>query len=488
MGVGALVAFSGRDAGQVGEQGAASKTERVATEERRVPARDLLAAYRFDSPHAREASRRRQKLIYGGDPPHVARQKGDWETPEERAAKVTDFVTTMQERVELVDQGKDYDYMFCKAVIRRWLEEEPEVCMAWLGRMEMRTGWGDPFSELAEGPMGADPVRMLELMGNGWLERNRGYALKNLAERMAKKGVAEIPAALELLRESEREKFLDEALFYAGSEDVAAWLEVIDADDEKRLKKLASKCLGRQLGQFSSPKVDWQQRSEAVMAAVAGTPGEKFFQDEWAREQYSREKARLEAMVETDPKQAVELLVEMRVASGDDPEAARRRVVEDLSSRNNRRVEKWGQKEWEVGLQEVVMGENSLVGVLGERLGKISSELPPELHDTMGGKAVRDTLLVSPGETTAFVLSEGRGAMLEGPLKEFLRDGNHTKSVGATVLREVIENEGWESVPGIRPLAVEFARGYLEIDRERASKWLGTLPPDVAAELERGSE
>jgi len=156
----------------------AGKTARTHDSTRRVSAHDLLAAYRDDR-FGREAMERRN--VTGRPIDKTPRQTK--ETSEDRAARTKDFVAALQEQLDAVNGEKIHDYIFVKALIRRWAEEDPEACMAWVGRMEIRLGlaWMDPFNALAESTLGEDPASMIAMMNNGWLKRNRYYALQSLA-------------------------------------------------------------------------------------------------------------------------------------------------------------------------------------------------------------------------------------------------------------------------------------------------------------------
>ena len=109
----------------------ATKSERSPRQERHVSTADLLAAYLDRTLSAEALERRNAALPQREAPPNGA------PTPqmslEQRAAEIPDIAAAMQKEMEAVDGGKPYDYMLAKALITRWMKEDPAACAAWLG-------------------------------------------------------------------------------------------------------------------------------------------------------------------------------------------------------------------------------------------------------------------------------------------------------------------------------------------------------------------
>src|SRR5690606_15803366 len=126
---------------------------------RRVSTADLLAAY-LDPELQVEAMNRRNALLPQQEPPPHGTPTAPLSL-EQRAAEIADIPVAMQKEVEALDAGKPYDHQLARALIARWMKEDPAACAAWLGQMKMRTAWVDPFAAFAAT---LPPAELLKLM------------------------------------------------------------------------------------------------------------------------------------------------------------------------------------------------------------------------------------------------------------------------------------------------------------------------------------
>ena len=227
----------------------AGKTERSPRQERRGDTAELLAAYN-NSDFWMEAQQRRSAAE---EEPPASAASPVFNTPEERAAEIADIPGALQQELESVNAGKAYDYQLAMALIFRWMKEDAAACAAWLGRMNSRVGWGDPFNAFA----GALPP--LELIGlmDGWLQVNRNRALSAIAERVGRENASELPVLLARLGADEAKGLLENAANHARVEDAALWLSVV-GDDPNRLALLARQWI-------QGPGTDWEWRELRLM-------------------------------------------------------------------------------------------------------------------------------------------------------------------------------------------------------------------------------
>jgi hypothetical protein len=210
------------------------------------------------------------------------------------------------------------------------------------------------------------------------------------------------------------------------------------------------------------------------------------FRKKWesARREVQRKQAR--RMISSDPVEAFDQLVELRMKDGATPDEARRATVREVS----RSIRGWKNEEWEAALQRVVLGKDDAGEVLNARFREIDAEVPPELQKPLFDDAVRQALPVSPGAVTEFVLARNHPEWLAESFEDLVNGFEHspTFTARAESVGEVVASGGWEAVPEIRESTRRFANRYLIVDRIRAEAWLSTLPPEVAGELKGGSK
>lgn len=461
----------------------AGATKSSSRSERRVETSELLAAYRNPEFWAETLRLRTAKT----------RQETDSGTPavyvpaEQRAAEIADIPGALQKELEAVTAGKTYDYELAKALIARWMKEDPTACAAWLGRMNSRVNWGDPFSAFARS---LPPLELLGLM-DGWLRVNRGRALSALAEAAGKSSAADLPAILERLGDDEARGFLESAARHARLEDAAAWLEVL-GDDPRQLSSLAGKWIKGPGSQWewrdgewvpSGREIDgWEERADLALAAAAGTPAEEVFRKQWEMELHRSETGRELARVALEPAEASEALVALHMAAGHDEAAARRMAAEEISSNYRGGLEAWQSEAWERDLQLSLLGRESLADALAGRLDAIDSSLPEVLRSSTRVSSWRDAMTVDP--VAAFDVARQRGAIDEmvRAASELVRNHETSLSVRAEILGLLADQGRWQQEAQLPEPAV-FAAEYLRDDPEAARAWLKRLPPAFSDSL-----
>ena len=465
----------------------AGKTERSPRQERRVDTAELLAAYGnsdfwMDSQQLRSVATREEPAS-GPTPVFIP--------AEQRAAEIADIPAALQKELESVNAGKTYDYQLAKALIGRWMKEDAAACAAWLGRMNSRVGWGDPFNAFAES---LPPMELIGLM-NGWLRRNRGSALSAIAERVGKENASELPAVLARLGGEEAKRFLDNAAHYARVEDAELWLSLV-ADDPNGLAGLAGKWIQGPGSNWewrdgewlpSRPEMkDWQARAELALAAAAGTLAEEVFRKRWELEVHLSESGRELARVAREPEEAGAALVGLYRAAGQDEAEAVRRAREEISKGYEGGLQVWQREAWEKDLQLSLLGRQSLETVLAARLDAIDSSLPEVLRPGTRGSSWRDAMRVDPAATLEVARQRGAGDEAVRVAGELIRDNETSLPVQAEVLGLLAQQGLWKP-GGPLPKAETFAAEYLRDDPDSARVWLQGLPESLSTQIKEGS-
>lgn len=465
----------------------AGKTERSPRQERRVDTADLIAAYGdagfWTESRALRNAATREEPASGAAPVFIP--------AEQRAAEIADIPGALQQELESVNAGKSYDHELAKALIRRWMKEDAAACAAWLGRMNSRVGWGDPFNAFAEA---LPPMELIGLM-DGWLRTNRSRALSAIAKQVATADASELPALLARLGGDEAEGFMDNAANYARVEDAEVWLSLV-ADDPNRLAGLAGKWIQGPGANWewrdgewqpSSPELrDWQSRAEMALAAAAGTPAEEGFRKCWEMERLRSEAGRELARVAREPAEATAALVELYRAAGQDEEEAVRRAGEDISKGYQGGLQVWQREAWEQDLQLSLLGRQSLETVLAARLDAIDSSLPEVLRPGTRDSSWRDAMRVDPAATLEVARQRGESDGVVRVASELIGDNETPLSVQAEVLG-LLATQGLWTQGGPLPNAETFAAEYLRDDPVSARAWLQGLPESLSARIEEGS-
>jgi hypothetical protein len=461
----------------------AGKTERSPRQERRVDTAELLAAYN-NSDFWMEAQQRRSAAE---EEPPASAASPVFNTPEERAAEIADIPGALQQELESVNAGKAYDYQLAMALIHRWMKEDAAACAAWLGRMNSRVGWGDPFNAFA----GALPP--LELIGlmDGWLQVNRSRALSAIAERVGKENASELPALLARLGGDEAKGLLENAANHARVEDAALWLSVA-GDDPNRLALLARKWIqgpgtnwewrdGEWLPSRAEMK-DWEAKAELALAAAAGTPAEGAFRKQWEFERQRGEAGRELARVAREPAEATAALVALHRAAGHDEAEASQLAREAISRNYHAGLDGWQREVWEQDLQLSLLGRQSLETVLAARLDAIESSLPEVLRPGTRASSWLDAMRVDPAATLE--VARQRGESDDAVRVAALLVLHHETSlpVQAEILG-LLANQGLWQQDGELPDAQTFAAEYLRDDPVAARDWRQRLPESLSNSL-----
>jgi hypothetical protein len=465
----------------------AGKTDRPARQERRVGTAELLAAY-GNPDFWGETMRLRSAATV--EPP-ASGPTPVFIPPEQRAAEVADIPAALQKELEALNAGKTYDYEFAKALIRRWMKEDTAACAAWLGRMNSRIGWGDPFNAFAES---LPPLELIGLM-DGWLRRNRGSALSAIAKQVGKDNASELPALLARLGGDAAKGFLENAANYARLEDAVVWLSLV-ADDPNRIAGLAGKWIQGPGSNWqwrdgewqpSSPEMkDWEARAEMALAAAAGTPAEEVFRRHWEMERLRSDSGRELARVAREPEEAGAALVELYRAAGQDEAEAVRRAREEISKGYQDGLQVWQREAWEQDLQLSLLGRQSLETVLAARLDAIDSSLPEVLRSGTRGSSWRDAMRIDPAATLEVARQRGAGDEAVRVAAELIRDNETSLPVQAKVLG-LLARQGLWKPGGLLPNAETFAAEYLRDDPVSARVWLQGLPESISTQIKEGS-
>ena len=465
----------------------AGKTDRPPRQERRVDTADLMAAYGdsgfWTESRALRNVATREEPASGATPVFIP--------AEQRAAEIADIAGALQKELESLNAGKSYDHELAKALIRRWMKEDAAACAAWLGRMNSRIGWGDPFNAFAES---LPPLELVGLM-DGWLRTNRGRALSAIAERVGKENASELPALLARLGGDEAKGCLESAANYARLEDAELWLSLL-ADDPNRLAGLAGKWIQGPGSNWewrdgewqpSSPEMkDWEARAEMALAAAAGSPAEEVFRKQWELERLRSDSGRELARVAREPAEATAALVELYRAAGHDEAEAVRRAGEDISKGYQGGLQVWQREAWEQDLQLSLLGRQSLETVLVTRLDAIDSSLPEVLRPGTRGSSWRDAMRVDPAATLEVARQRGAGDEAVRAAAELIQTNETLLSVQAEILGLLAQQGLWKP-GGPLPKAETFAAEYLRDDPVSARAWLQGLPESLSTQIKEGS-
>ena len=478
-------AVRGRDAAPAADSSPAlaGKADRPPRQERRVGGPELLAAY-GNSEFWIESQRLRnlatqEAPVSGPSPASIP--------VEQRAAETADIPGALQKELEAVNAGKTYDYQLAKALIRRWMKEDAAACAAWIGGMNSRVNWGDPFNAFAES---LPPMELIGLM-DGWLRTNRGRALSEIAEQVARTNASELPALLARLGGDEAKSFLANAATYARVEDAEVWLNVFTDDSSLARKWIQGPGTSWEWrdGEWlpSRPEMkDWEARAEMALAAATGTPAEEVFRKQWELERHRSEAGRELARVAREPAEASAALVELYRAAGSDEADALRRVGEEISRSYEGGLQVWQREAWEQDLQLSLLGRQSLDVALAARLDAINAALPEVLRPGTRGSSWHDAMRVDAAATLEGARQRGESDEVVRVAAELVRDHETSMPVRAEILGLLAEQGLWNQ-DGTLPKAATFMEEYLGFDPDAARSWRQGLPESISNTLKEGS-
>jgi len=395
-------------------------------------------------------------------------------TPEQRAAETKDIPAAIQKELEALNAGKIHDYMFAKALVTRWMKEDAKACAAWLGRMESRIGWMDPFQAFAAS---RPPMEVLDLMDDGWLSVNRRRAMESLAQQVGESSAASLPDILERLGGDLAKGFLETASRYARPEDAALWLQLA-GDDQRMLADLAYRWIQTQDVLGRTPAVPDEaklRQAESLLALAEGTPAAELFRARVEEQRRNADGARLLALAGSDPKQAFPDLVRRAMDEGRGEEEATKIACDQIRNALPGGLAIWQKGAWLAAIQHNLSGKSRLDEVLGERLDAIRANLPDPLQSVPRIASFGDALAVDPAATLEFARDRGL-------LDEVVRGGADKlgqNSLSASVRAEILAafaREGlWTTSRGL-PDPRWFADEYARYDPEAAKAWMAGLP------------
>lgn len=402
-------------------------------------------------------------VVRDGDPPVLS--------PDERAVAVGDIPAALQKEIDGLNTGKGHDYILGKALINRWMKENPKACAAWLGGMKSRIGWMDPFHAFAKS---LPPMELLDLMEGDWLGANRRRALECLAQHMGDTAATDLPQVLDRLGKEEAAGFLSRASDGASADDAETWLQLA-GEDRQLLNGLARRWID---GARDEPDEGWLRQMELLLQAAAGTPAEEIFRARFEEQRKIAEGRILLASAKADPKQAFDGLLARAIAEGHDPVEARNIASEQVKSAYPGGIETWRQSEWHVSIQQSLAGSRALEDALAERLESIREGLPEPLQAAPRGETWSDALTVDAMATLVF-------AKHQGLLDEVIRSGaalagQHDVSLAVKAdLLSAFAGEGlWNKSRGL-PDPKAFFETYSREDPAAAKAWWASLPQDL---------
>ncbi|RYD65638.1 MAG: hypothetical protein EOP83_06975, partial [Verrucomicrobiaceae bacterium] len=425
---------------------ASKQSERSPRQERRVSTAELLAAYSNsalwgESQKLRMDAYSTRQIPANPVPAPKAQPEGGqpkYIKPEQRAAETDDMAGALEKELEAVNGSKTYDYQYTKALIARWMKEDPAACAAWLGQMQMRGGWGDPFDAFAKT---LPPTELLKLMEQGWLQRNRRYALEYLAREMGGASAAGLPDVLAVLGEEDAKRFLENASSKAKVEDAAVWLELL-AGDTEQLQSVVSQWIqnlgSNQRGNDGKPG-DWQEKADLILEAATGTPAEEMVRKKIEAAQREAEIRREITRVAQEPAAATAALVDLYLKQGKNEAEARRLASEAISQSYQSGLEVWKKDAWEQGLQLSLLGEQKLDDVLISRLNAIDSELPEVLQGGTRNQMWSEAMEIDPGVTMEVARQNGRVDEALQSAAKLVRESATSQALRAEILLTLSE-------------------------------------------------
>lgn len=435
----------------------------------RVPVSELIGAYGNSEYWSESQARRPGAAIL-----EIPVDKHPRLTPEQRAAETKDIPAAIQKELEALNAGKIHDYMFAKALVTRWMKEDAKACAAWLGRMESRIGWMDPFQAFAAS---RPPMEVLDLMDDGWLSVNRRRAMESLARQVGESSAASLPDILERLGGDLAKGFLETASRYARPEDAALWLQLA-GDDQRMLADLAYRWIQTQDVLGGPPAVPDEaklRQAESLLALAEGTPAAELFRARVEEQRRNADGARLLALAGSDPKQAFPDLVRRAMDEGRGEEEATKIACDQIRNALPGGLAIWQKGAWLAAIQHNLSGKSRLDEVLGERLDAIRANLPDPLQSVPRIASFGDALAVDPAATLEFARDRGL-------LDEVVRGGADKlgqNSLSASVRAEILAafaREGlWTTSRGL-PDPRWFADEYARYDPEAAKAWMAGLP------------
>lgn len=464
-------------------------SERPSREKRQVSTGELLSAYNnFDFISEARARRKGPNEIVD-----ASSKISNEDSPEDRAAQVDDISASLDEQLDAVNGGKSYDYQFSKALIKRWLLEDPAACMKWVGSMKMQVGWGDPFNAIAE----ALPAeQLLDLMDESWLSRNRNRALESIAETVGSSTPEKLGGLLARLSEGEASVFLSTAMRNAKPEDAGIWLKFALETQPSLVSTLAMQWLGTgasrwewrddKLVQSQGPfnKGDWAEKARMVLAAAEGTAAEEEIRQRYTSSLIRAEEERLLALAIREPNNAYDQMMALHQSSGNSSENLHSEVINKISNQFGHHADQWKQGEWEMAIQQNVLGELPMDRVISERLDLIRKEIPESFRAPLQEKALVDALRVDPSAAIRIGMENRMKADLINAAYHAIFEDWQPYSTKARMVLEMDRAGLWRDARNMHDGFASMAKDFLLDDPDAARTWKAQLSPEALKTLE----
>lgn len=421
----------------------------------------ILAALRPDSPF----------FPQGNSEPGNPKRR----TPEERAAEVVDFRREMQSQVEVFNQTGFTDYRFTREVIYRWMALNPREAMDFFARVEIRSGWGDPWPALFKNPSGMSGIELATHIENHWLSENRRRGLKALASSVGRNDPGQLPAILELLKNDPRtsQEFFSEALNVARAGDFSFWFELTSnlerSKQQEVFRKLADRMIpSRVPPTWFDPGVNTYGREspsrgdlEAILAEAKGTAAEGAFRE------------RMNNLLATFEKLKIEKA-----------DSANRTEHENISSSpGSYQLEQEIEGSRTTEMRSVVRGEQSMSMALENHLSMVERSLEEGKRSNETRRVMSEAMLLDPVATFEF----GRNRYSDEEMSRYFNmtndDNIYSVRARSEMLNQLFDTPYWERVPDRVDYLSETMRGYRDHHVEQAAAWARSLPEAIVEEI-----
>ncbi|BDS06430.1 hypothetical protein NT6N_14700 [Oceaniferula spumae] len=467
--VGAIVASysSEEDSQSAGVDRPATRMNRAAPRTN-IGAQELLAAYRDNEYNIEAIQRRNNAQQRTSDGPQG-------KTPEELAAMVTDFKSHMDEVIARLNSDVHsrpaplYSWHTTSLVMTKWLANDPDAALTWLGSTDCEALWNDIYSLPLKGRYSDDPLGYYKLISDGWKKRNQGFAFKGLAQYCAMSKPEHIPTMLAAISPDEKKRFLSIATRTARPEDWRMWLDTLkDLGISESWRYDTAKFAALSLMQFQSK--EQVGISDQVLEAVSGTELEALF-----NKQYTLSKSKWDEQVRSsqlhqlgkeDPIAAYTEWVKIKQASGMTEAQAQAWTLGQAT---------WGREFITPHLQRVLLGE-ATVGEAFQEASKNISNAPPELAAAVTEKWYYDALIVAPEDTVRYALANNAEPVLRTAFDQLADSHDRSSHQKRTLLQQTMGTELWASHPNVKTKLKEQLKIYYSDNPQAATSWAQSLP------------
>lgn len=380
----------------------------------------------------------------------------------------------MDEAVRRMNEGRGsnkdplYGRKVTPLVFAKWLEENPDHALAWLGDMDCEAAWIDLYKMPLKTAFADNPSGFYDVISNGWKDRNRKYALRELARHCARSASDQISPLLDKLDEKERSGFIIKAAASSQPKDWEMWLALVE---DQRLAPMArSQVLNTlEIGLIQFKNDELSQICELVIAASEGKFYEEKFKSSYIKKKAVQEEAELSRnlneLSQKDPVAAFAKWVELKKSHGMTDEDARTWVL----SRN------LGEHEIDPYLQRASVGDSSISEAL-TTVRKQYQHAPKDLLNKMSKRWYHSALIVDPVETINHALSNNEETELYRGLDSLLDTYQRRGFQHRQTLMALMATEAWGKYANAESNLADELRSYHAVDPKAARSWAQSLP------------